>query len=600
MKSKLLLFFLLLFSCYSLKSENLDTIYNNVSKLFKAEKYLECANLAKDLYEKSINTTDTVLVFNSLYYMGFSSQRLGNMDEALEYNMQAYDVAIKLRMPDLQSSVLNNIGNVYMVNDMDSIASVYFNKSIDIERELGRKSQLAVRLGNISTAYLKMGKYEEAIASAEEGLLIDREIGRPNKIAIRLNQLGEVYQATNRTEEAKRCEVEAYQYFEKAGSKYGMSIVLHSLGDLNRQEDKIDSAIYYYEKSLKLAKNIDNRLLVQKISMSLFKVYKDVNPRLAIDYFEQYVNIKDSIFNEKNQQMLNDFQARYNMQEKEVEIEMYKKEVKYNKNIFQLMFLVIALLIVIVVLLVINGIARKRRNAALVELNDTRTKSLSVLSHDLKNPVIAQKLVLHQLNDNLDSFSNEELKMYIDALTDSVSSLEELLTNLLEWTRYEAKKIEYNPLKFDVKALCFDEIVPLYNTMLKKKNIIVKEDEASDSDNCYVFSDIKMVSTIFRNLISNALKFSYENTEVSLCFVDEVDSIRIVVKDNGVGISEEKKKLLLSGKTFTTSGTNGEDGNGIGLEIVNKMLSICESKLHIESTPGKGSEFSFKLKKGNV
>ena len=275
--------------------------------------------------------------------------------------MQAYDVAIKLRKRDLQSSVLNNIGNVYMVNDMDSVASVYFNKSIDIERELGRKSQLAVRLGNISTAYLKMGKYEEAIASAEEGLLIDREIGRPNKIAIRLNQLGEVYQATNRIEEAKRCEVEAYQYFEKAGSKYGMSIVSHSLGDLNRHDDKIDSAIYYYEKSLDLAKNIDNRLLVQEISMSLFKVYKDVNPRLAIDYFEQYVNIEDSIFNEKNQQMLNDFQARYNMQEKEAEIEMYKKDVRYNKNIFRLMFLVIALLVVVVVLMVINGIAKKRK-----------------------------------------------------------------------------------------------------------------------------------------------------------------------------------------------------------------------------------------------
>jgi two-component system sensor histidine kinase/response regulator len=189
--------------------------------------------------------------------------------------------------------------------------------------------------------------------------------------------------------------------------------------------------------------------------------------------------------------------------------------------------------------------------------------------------------------------------MYIDALTDSVSSLEELLTNLLEWTRYEAKRIEYNPLKFDVKALCFDEIVPLYNTIVKKKNIIVKEGEASDSDNCYVFSDIKMVSTILRNLVSNALKFSHENAEVVLCFIDEGDCIRIVVKDNGVGIPEEKKKLLLSGKTFTTSGTNGEEGNGIGLEIVNKMLSICESKLHIESAPGKGSEFSFKLKKEN-
>ena len=243
---------------YSENYENLDTVFNRAAKLFKQEKYLECNDLAKCLYEKSIETTDTVLVFNSLYYIGFSNQRMGNMEEALDYNLQAYDVALLLDRLDLQSSILNNIANVYMMNDKDSLAVIYFEKSIVIERSLNRQTQLATRLGNVSTAYMKMGRCEKAISAAEEGLSIDKKVGRPNKIAIRLNQLGDVYKNCGKLKEAIQCEKEAYSYFEKAGSKYGMSIVLHSLGDMNKLENEIDSAIFYYEKSLDLANDIDN------------------------------------------------------------------------------------------------------------------------------------------------------------------------------------------------------------------------------------------------------------------------------------------------------------------------------------------------------
>lgn len=164
----LILFFMALYS-YSENSDNLDTIFNRVAKLFKQEKYLECNDLAKCLYEKSIETTDTVLVFNSLYYMGFSNQRMGNMEKAIDYNMRAYEVSQSLQRLDLQSSILNNIGNVYMVNDEDSVAAVYFEKSIEIEKNLGdsRRSQLASRLGNISTAYMKLGRCEDAVYAAE-------------------------------------------------------------------------------------------------------------------------------------------------------------------------------------------------------------------------------------------------------------------------------------------------------------------------------------------------------------------------------------------------------------------------------------------------
>ena len=419
-----LISFVLVSQSYSENYENLDTIFNRVAKLFKQEKYLECNDLAKCLYEKSIETTDTVLVFNSLYYMGFSNQRMGNMEKAIDYNMRAYEVSQSLQRLDLQSSILNNIGNVYMVNDEDSVAAVYFEKSIEIEKNLGdsRRSQLAVRLGNVSTAYMKLGRCEDAIFAAEEGLRIDKEIGRPNKIAIRLNQLGDVYVACGRQQDAIQCEREAYSYFEKAGSKYGMSIVLHSLGEMYEQDSNIDSALFYFHKSLECAEIIDNKLLIQEISKSLYNIYKDTNPRLAVDYYEQYVNIKDSIFNEKNQKMLNDFQVRYSTREKDLEIELYKRDNQYHENVLRLTMLLIFLLIITIILLIRNGLSRKRRNAVLLELNNIKNRSISVLSHDLKNPVIAQKMVLNHLYENYDEISDDDMKMYIAALIDSVNS----------------------------------------------------------------------------------------------------------------------------------------------------------------------------------
>ena len=585
---------------YSESRVNLDTINNRVIKLFKQESYSDCYNLAKDLYSLSKDADDTILVFNSLYYMGFSNQRMGNMEKAIDYNMRAYEVSQSLQRLDLQSSILNNIGNVYMVNDEDSVAAVYFEKSIEIEKNLGesRRSQLAVRLGNVSTAYMKLGRCEDAISAAEEGLRIDKEIGRPNKIAIRLNQLGDVYVACGRQQDAIQCEREAYSYFEKAGSKYGMSIVLHSLGEMYEQDSNIDSALYYFHKSLGCAEIIDNKLLIQEISKSLYNIYKDTNPRLAIDYYEQYVNIKDSIFNEKNQKMLNDFQVRYSTREKDLEIELYKRDNQYHENVLRLTMLLIFLLIITIILLVRNGISRKRRNAVLLELNNIKNRSISVLSHDLKNPVIAQKMVLNHLYENYDEISDDDMKMYIAALTDSVNSLEELLVNMLEWTKFEMKRMEQKPINFDIRDICFNEVVTLFNTIAQKKQITIRECDVK-LDSYIVYSDIRMISAVLRNLISNALKFSSDGKEVVICFVDLDDKIKVVVKDCGVGISEDKVKLLLSGKSFTTLGTKGEQGSGIGMDLINKMLHQCNSELNITSVLGEGSEFSFVLKKIN-
>jgi len=603
MKKLILSIFFLSLFIHNSRSENteyLDSIGNCVIDLFKQEKYLDCYNLAKDLYSLSKEADDTTLVFNSLYYMGFSNQRMGNMEKAIDYNMKAYEVSQSLQRLDLQSSILNNIGNVYMVNDEDSVAAVYFEKSIMIEKRLGesRRSQLAVRLGNVSTAYMKLGRCEDAISAAEEGLRIDKEIGRPNKIAIRLNQLGDVYMACGSLQDAIQCEREAYSYFEKAGSKYGISIVLHSLGEMYEQDCNIDSALYYFHKSLECAEIIDNKLLIQEISKSLYNIYKDINPRLAIDYYEQYVNIKDSILNEKNQKMLNDFQVRYSTREKDLEIELYKRDNQYNENVLKLTMLLIFLLIITIILLIRNGLSRKRRNAVLLELNNIKNRSISVLSHDLKNPVIAQKMVLNHLYENYDEISDDDMKMYIAALTDSVNSLEELLVNMLEWTKFEMKRMDYKPINFDIRDICFNEVVPLFSTIAQKKQITIRECDVK-LDSYIVYSDIRMISAVLRNLVSNALKFSSDGKEVVICFNDLGDKIKVVVKDYGVGLPEDKVKLLLSGKSFTTLGTNGEQGSGIGMDLINKMLHQCNSELNIKSVVGEGSEFSFELKKIN-
>lgn len=553
---------------------------------FKRECYQSSINAGKHLVDIAEKNFDTAQIVAGYYYMGYASQRGGHMDDALKYNIHCYDLACKQGDMATLSSVLNNLGNVYLTNGESENAIRYFQQSIDIENQLGRKGNLAVRKGNISTAYMKLGQFDDALKYAKEGLALDEELGKPDKVAIRHNQLGNIYMKMEQYDKALEQQQEALDYFAKNGSIYGQAITLHAVGEIHDLKGNDRLAIKYYEESLKLAKKLNNSYITEQIYNSLYCVNRDSDPAKALAYYEQYTALKDSIFNEENKNRLAEFDAKYDASRKQAQIEEQEQALAFNHKRMQLLIMLIILALICVLLMVVITILKQRRNRALQQLNELKDRMLTIFSHDLKNSTLSQKIALHQVQDNLDILSKDDLKTIVSATTIAADTQVLLLENLLQWTRMLINKLSFTPIIFLLDE-CVKNNVKLFDNILIQRNIHVV---TNIPEGAMANSDRNMISTILRNLINNAIKFSEDSQNIDIDITDKGDKWLVSVADHGCGMDEKTVKGILEGDKETTS--------GLGLMICRNLTSLCGETLSIESTIGKGSVFSITIRKG--
>jgi len=234
----------------------------------------------------------------------------------------------------------------------------------------------------------------------------------------------------------------------------------------------------------------------------------------------------------------------------------------------------------------------ERYLAELTELNASKDKLFSIIAHDLKNPFSGllnlSDMIVNEVKDN--NFDNVE--KYATLLQAFSVQGYKLLINLLDWAKVQSNsvliKLEPIPLQTILKET-FEMMLPA----ALQKNISLIYDISEDMT---IVADSKMLQTVIRNLMSNAVKFTPIGGKVTLSAVKDGGKVLIVVQDNGVGIRpESKKKLFHINSTFSTNGTNNEMGTGLGLILCNDYLKKMDSEIHLESELGKGSTFSFSL-----
>ena len=562
--------------------------------LFRAEYYSEAFEAGQRLTRLSEAANDSTSLIVGYYFMGFANQRMGNMYEGLLYAQKCYDLSLARNDEEMLSSVLNNMGNIYMVNGQDSLAIVYFKQTLDIERRLGRMQNLATRLGNIASAYIKLDKAEEALPFAAEGLEIDRREGRPDKLAIRLHQIGEVYTALEDFAQARKYELEALDYFIKAESEYGQAIILNALGEI---EDKLQNerqAIQYMEQALQLAESIQNNLLAERIYNNLYKVYKANNPAKALPYYERYTHLKDSIFHSDNQKQLNEFQVKYDTQQKELEVARQKVIIS-RQNATRTILIVGLTLTIIIILLVWRMLwLRIKRNHILAEMNATKDKFFNIISHDLKNPAIAQHNALQMLLNQGSSWDAGLRTKYYEELLKSSDGQIELLHNLLNWAQVQTNRMPFTPIKFDIAAVLRTEVEMVEN-MAKMKEISFV---VQIPDEALVYGDKIMCGIIIRNLLTNAIKFTGRGGKISLTVTSVDTNYSISISDTGIGLSKEQiSSLFRIDRRNLRNGTAGEQGSGLGLIVCKELVEKHGSRLEVESIEGKGCKFRFSVPK---
>lgn len=222
-----------------------------------------------------------------------------------------------------------------------------------------------------------------------------------------------------------------------------------------------------------------------------------------------------------------------------------------------------------------------------------RDKLYSVIAHDLRSPMGSIKMVLNMLILNLPSEKiGAEMYELLTMANQTTEDVFSLLDNLLKWTKSQIGKLNVVYQDIDVVEVV-DGVIDIFNMVAGLKKITIREVKP---EKLAVYADIDMLKTVVRNLISNAIKFSNEGSEV-LVKLEEKEGMAVVsVQDYGCGIDEEgQKKLLHTDTHFSTFGTNNEEGSGLGLLLCQDFVVKNGGTLWFSSKKGEGSIFSFSV-----
>ncbi len=232
------------------------------------------------------------------------------------------------------------------------------------------------------------------------------------------------------------------------------------------------------------------------------------------------------------------------------------------------------------------------KNQELNELNRTKDKFFSIIGHDLGNQFNIIVGFLEVLVSDFKKLDSGKVEHHLTNIYNSSKQAFNLLENLLTWARMQTNRIHYNPEKFIVTKK-IDDSIELLSGALAKKNIQIEV--FSDEENI-VYADVNMFSTVFRNLVTNAIKFTHENGNISIHIRRKDDFCEICVKDYGVGISvEDIQKIFRIDNKHKTVGTMGEKGTGLGLILCKEFVEKNGGQISVKSAVGKGSEFCFIL-----
>ena len=234
------------------------------------------------------------------------------------------------------------------------------------------------------------------------------------------------------------------------------------------------------------------------------------------------------------------------------------------------------------------------REQLLEEMNRTKDKFFSILSHDLRNPFNSLVGFSEYILESFDTLKPQEIKDFVTIMRDSAENTLELLENLLDWSRSQQGKIEWHPKAIDVRKM--SEIAIRQVSSASEKKEITIENRIDNAISA--FFDPNMISTVIRNIVSNGVKFSNRGSKIIINSVVENDKVVLSFEDFGKGIPPENmEKLFKVGQLESESGTENELGTGLGLILCKEFVEINKGKIWVQSELGKGSTFFFSIPK---
>lgn len=514
--------------------------------------------------------------------------RLGDYEKALYYGELCLSYDEAQGDPANISVSLGNLAGIYSSAGKHDVAIRYLNRAIDIEEELVKndashtKKSLAVRkamLGEVLVAKaITLGEEDrrplllQALELTNEAYLIDKQLDRKAQMGMRLSQLGNIYQQLGDEDEARRCNEEALAIAHETNNRATEVITLLQLGR--------------YREAADLAKTLGMKRQEMQACSNLAQEAKNKGDyEEATRYLERFSELRDIIQTEDSERQLTMWEVRYETQQKEQQLLMQAQTIKAQRQ--RLVWLIV---ITIFTVLVIVLLAMQIRIQ--LQLAKTKSRNYTILTHDLKNPMVAQQQMLRLFYNNYENYSHDEIQMNIGRLLSSSDEQLDLLYNLQQMALLENGKKKIVPVRIDLSSIVNDVVANIRSYAdLKHVSFTLSVRR------CLVMADRDTLRTVVRNILSNAVKFSYDGGIVEIGITD--DNEGLYVRDHGVGMSDERVHELMTAKHAVTSqtGTKGEGGTGIGMLLCRELVHRNKGIMKVKSEPLKGTTFTVILPK---
>ncbi len=228
----------------------------------------------------------------------------------------------------------------------------------------------------------------------------------------------------------------------------------------------------------------------------------------------------------------------------------------------------------------------EEQKVQLENLNSFKVKLFSIISHDLKGPMYALRNLFREMQQN--NLPAKQVKIMLPDVVTDLNNTTGLMENLLHWAKSQMQMSSIVPQQFDITEAFDDVLRPLRLSALTK-NIEMKNELV---ENSFVVADKDMICLVFRNLISNAIKFTRKNGTITITSRQEKHHLEVSVHDNGVGISQEQMSRLFN-EFYSNNGTADESGTGLGLMLCKEFITKNGGTIQVRSEKDKGSIFSF-------
>ena len=543
---------------------------------------------------------DTIAAVQALNNIGTNFRRMGILDEAVDYHYRGLHLCEEFSLKDDSTArknrviSLNGIGNICLTLGDTETADSVFNAALEGEKRLGSHLGQAINYANLGSLYERNGQIDSAWTfyrrSMEQNRLAKSDLG----ISLCYTHFGRLNEKQGKTAEAIAEYRKAYEIMAPSDDRWHTMEPCLALAEIYIKMGDDATAMQYLDTADRLAHALHSLEHQSQIARLYYDIYnRKGDTRQALHFYKIYNELGDSVSSEKNIIHMQNMRVRYEHEQHRAEMESVNQQYRTERTLKRLSFaagmLVVILAAVIVCFMLYALRARKRKQEVQHQLDEMRLSFFTNITHEFRTPLTVILGYSRMMEEG--KVPMGDITRVANMVSRQGSRLLSLINQLLDIQKVKSAVGMCDWHRGDV-VLFLSNIIESHLNMAHSRGIRLLYAPKQQKAVCDFVPDY--VQKVVCNLVTNAIKFSKEGSEVLVSLDVEDDMLQMRVADFGSGISQDDQQRIFE-PFYQTESDKKNVGSGVGLALVKQIVSALNGSISLVSKVGEGSVFTVRI-----